>query len=471
MGSDDGLVDLTKDGGKTWQNITPKEMAEWGLISMIEPSTFDPGTAYIAADQHELDDFRPYIYKTEDYGKSWKKIVTGLPANTFVRIVREDPKKRGLLYAGTETGVFVSFDDGAHWQSLQLNLPLVPIHDMAVKDDDLVVATHGRAFWILDDLTPLHQIENRVAKANFWLYKPRVSYRMMGSSFPRPHVGQNPASGSVVYYYFKEKPKEEVVLEFLDKEGHLIRKFTSKSREKVKSVEAVPGRFRRDGARPIKIEAGMNRFIWNMRYPDAERVPGAVLWGGTLSGPVAVPGSYQVRLTVGEKSMTQSWEWKKDPRLLTTQQEFQEQFDFLIKIRDKISEVNKAINNLRSVKSQINGLSKKIKNHEKGKAIIETGKRLAEKLKTIEDILIQSKSKSGQDPLNYPIKLDNKIAALASVVARADARPTDQSYEVFKELSAKADEQIVKLKEILKADLVAFNKMVREAEIPAILIK
>jgi len=220
----------------------------------------------------------------------------------------------------------------------------------------------------------------------------------------------------------------------------------------------------------VKAEPGMNRFIWDMRYPDAVRVPGAVLWGGTLRGPVAVPGVYQVRLTVGNKSMTQSWQWKKDPRLETSQEEFQELFDFLIKIRDKLTEVNKAINELRSVKSQIDSLSKKIKDQKQYEDIIEAGRKLNEKLTAVENFLIQSKSKSSQDPLNYPIKLDNKIAALASIVASADVRPTDQSYQVFKELAVQADQQLIKLRETLKTDLDAFNKMVKEADIPAIII-
>jgi len=215
----------------------------------------------------------------------------------------------------------------------------------------------------------------------------------------------------------------------------------------------------------------MNRFVWNMRYPDAERVPGAILWGGMLSGPVAVPGVYQVKLTVGEKMMAESWQWKKDPRLLTTQEEFQEQFDFLIKIRDKITEVNRDINRLRDVKKQIDVLSSKVKGHEKGKEIIEAAKTLKHKLSSAEDVLIQSKSKSRQDPLNYPIKLDNKIAALAGIVSSTDARPTDQSHEVFKELSARADEQLAKLQDILKKDLPDFNKLVKKADIPAIIIK
>lgn len=470
VGSDDGLVHITKDGGKTWENITPKEMSEWSLISMIETSIFDQAAAYIAVDRHELDDCGSYIYKTEDFGKSWKRITNGLPSNSFVRVVREDPKRRGLLYAGTETGVFVSFDDGSNWQPLQLNLPVVPVHDMVVKEDDLVVATHGRAFWILDDLTPLHQINEEVARSDVHLFKPRDSYRMRGGSFPVPNMGQNPPSGSVIYYYLKEKPTEEVILEFLDAEGHLIKKFASKDRG-----EEEPARRERfpmdEEGQQITTEEGMNHFIWNMRYPDAERVPEAVLWAGTLSGPVVVPGTYQVRITLGDKTMTQSWQWKKDPRLSTTQEELQEQFDFLIKIRDKTTEVNRAISRLRSVKKQIDELSKKLKGHEKAKDIAAAGKEIEKKLKEIEDVLVQSKSQSRQDPLNYPIKLDNKIATLASLVASSDTKPTDQSYEVFKELSAQANAQLAELKEIIQIDLAAFNTMVKEANIPAIIVK
>jgi photosystem II stability/assembly factor-like uncharacterized protein len=462
VGTDDGLISITKNGGKNWEEITPKDLPKWSLISMIEPSTFDSATAYVAVDRHELDDFRPYIYKTENYGRSWKKIVNGLPDNTFVRVVRQDPKREGLLYAGTETGVFVSFDDGANWQSLQLNLPVVPIHDMVVKENDLVAGTHGRSFWILDDLTPLHQVTDKVEKSEFFLFKPRDAYRMWGWGWPRANVGQNPPSGSVIYYYFKEKPEGEVSLEFMDREDNLIKKYTGKT-----GGEARAGRF----AMQLPVDAGMNRFIWNMRYEDTERVPGAVLWGGMLSGPTAVPGVYKVKLTVGEKSVTQSWMWKKDPRLSTTQEEFQEQFDFLIQIQDKVTEINRAIIRLRSVKKQIDTLLGKIKEHENAEKVNKAARQLKTKLTAVEDVLIQSKSKSGQDPLNYPILLDNKIAAVASVVASSDHRPTDQSYEVFKELSSLADEQLAKLKSIIEKDLPNFNDVVKKAKIPAIVIK
>jgi len=452
-GSDDGLVHITKDGGQNWENITPKQMPKWSLISMIEASTFDAETAYLAVDRHELDDFGPYIYKTDNSGKSWTQITNGLPANTFVRVVRQDPKRKGLLYAGTETEVFVSFDDGADWQSLQLNLPVVPIHDMVVKEDDLVAATHGRSFWILDDLTPLHQITEDVAKVEAFLFKPRDSYRIGGGGRSGQNVGQNPPRGSVIYFYLKDKPKGPVSLELLDEKGQTIQTFSS-----------------RIGSRRLTAEAGMNRFIFDMRYPGAERVPGAILWGGNLNGPTAVPGNYQVKLTVGEQTLTQTWEWKKDPRLETTQEDFQEQFDFLIKIRDKITQVNNSVNLLREIRSQIENLSKKVQNLEGGRGIVESVVSLKKKLTEVEDVLIQSQSKSGQDPLNFPILLDNKIAALAGIAARADARPTDQSYKLFDELSARADVQIEKLDNILKFDLPELNKKVKDAGIPAVMI-
>ncbi len=470
VGSDDGLVHITRDGGKNWVNITPKQMPKWSLISMIETSTFDPGTAYLAVDRHELDDFGPYIYRTEDFGNTWTKITDGLPKNTFVRVVRQDPARKGLLYAGTETGVYVSFDDGGRWQSLQLNLPVVPIHDMVVKDSDLVVATHGRSFWILDDLTPLHQITEDVAQAEVFLFKPRNATRMGGRDFPRPHVGQNPPSGSVFYYYLREKPQTTISLEFLDAEGQLIRKFTSQKEDK-ELDEVPPSRFDQRRSESVPAEPGMNRFVWNMQYPDATRVPGAILWAGRLNGPLAVPGVYQVKLSVGEESLTESWEWKKDPRLETSLGDFEAQFDLLIKIRDKLSEVNASINQLRTIRDQVDDLLKKIKDNPHATEIEKAGESLKAKLKKVEDVLIQSKSKSGQDPLNYPILLDNKIAALVSVVSSADARPTDQSYTVFEELSAKADAQIKKLEAVLKEDLPAINELVRKADIPAILIK
>ncbi len=469
-GTDDGLVHITRDGGKTWQNITPKELPPWSLISMIEVSTFNAETAYLAADRHELDDFRPYIYKTDDFGKTWRKITNGLPSNTFVRVVREDPKRRGLLYAGTETGVFVSFDDGANWQSLQLNLPVVPMHDLFIKDDDLVAATHGRSFWILDDLTPLHQLTPEITKSAYHLFKPRDSYRLArGGGYGSGEAGENPAWGTMIFYYLKEKPEKPIFLDFLDESGNLICSFTSQPRA---SEEKDGKEMRLLRTSPlVPAEKGLNRFVWDMRVLPAQAVPGAVIWAGTLAGPVVPPGIYQVRLRVGEEVMTQKWEWKIDPRVDSSQKVLQEQFDLLLQIRDKLNEVNLAILKLRSVRQQLEDLISRLQTkpgesqelQAEVKDHIAEAKKIISELREVEEALIQPRSQAPQDPLNYPIKLDNRLAALASVVASVDARPTDQSYELFKELKAEADKELARFGRILKDQVAAFNQKIRES--------
>jgi photosystem II stability/assembly factor-like uncharacterized protein len=475
-GSDDGLVHITRDGGASWQNITPKQLPPWSLISSIEPSAFDAGTAYIAVDRHELDDFRPYIYKTSDFGKTWKLAAGGLPQDTFIRVVREDPAREGLLYAGGETGVYVSFDGGERWQSLQLNLPVVPIHDLAVKDGDLVAATHGRSFWILDDLTPLHQIGPGAAPEAL-LFKPRDAYRMRGGR-RAVNAGSNPPAGSVIRYFFKEKPEGEVVLEFLDAGGKVIKKFTSRpeARESGGAMDEYAAYFGGGAAARVPTEAGMNRFIWNMRYPDAESVPGAILWSGSTIGPTAPPGTYEVRMTAGGKTMSQTWNWLKDPRLDTTAKDFADQFALLIRIRDTLGEVNRGVNRLRSARSQIEAVAGRAGGAtggagERAKEIAAAARAITDKLTAVEEVLIQAKSKSGQDPLNYPIRLDNKLAALAMVVASADARPTDPSVELYEELAATARAELAKLGSILEKDVAAFNKMVSDAGVPAVVIR
>jgi len=478
-GSDDGLIHVSRDGGASWQNVTPKDIPEWALMSIIEPSPHDPATAYAAATRYKLDDFRPYLYKTNDYGKTWKKITKGIPDRDFTRVIREDPNRKGLLYAGTENGVYVSFDDGEGWQTLQLNLPVVPIHDLAVqaREKDLVAATHGRSFWVLDDLTPLYQLNDEVARSVTYLYKPRDAYRMPGfSGFGQrgATIGQNPPSGAVVYYYLKDTPKDEVKLEFLDEHGKLIKSFSSKGegREGTEQREPEDEFFGgRGGAARVPVDTGMNRFVWDLRYPDAATVQGAILWAGTTRGPVAVPGTYEVRLMVGEKKWTKSFEVRKYPLLQITPAEFQEQFDFLIKIRDKLTEAHDAVNTIRDITSQLDDLMKKIKGHAKEKVVSEAARALKQKLTGVEEEIIQVKIKSSQDALNYPIKLNNKIAALASSVGGSDSKPTRQSYEVLAELSSKLDEQLAKLKKILESDFPTFNKLVREQDVPAIILK
>lgn len=479
-GSDDGLVQVTQDGGKNWSNVTKniKDLPEWSQINSLDASPHDAATAYIAATMYKSDDNKPYLYKTNDYGKTWKKIVKGLPDNSFTRVIREDPARRGLLYAGTETGLYVSFDDGENWQSLQLNLPVVPVTDLIIqkRDKDLIVATQGRSFWVLDDLPVLHQMKDEISKADAYLFKPEDAYRTVGGGGRgggNATAGQNPPAGVVVYYNLKAKPTDEVTLEFLDSTGKSIKKFSSKhAAPETTPMPATDEGVGFGGGTPrVATEAGLNRFVWDTRYADATRFPGLIMWAGSVTGPKAVPGNYQVKLTVGGKTMTESFEIKKDPRIATTQEDFAKQFDLLWKIRNKLDETHNAIIKIRDVRKQIEDVSKRVGAQANAKAVVDSGKALNTKLTTIEEALYQTKNQSSQDPLNYPIRLNNKLAALGGSVGGSDNAPTEQALQVYADLSGRIDAELKKLDELLKAEVPAFNKAVRDLEIPAILIK
>ncbi len=469
-GSDDGLVHVTRDGGKTWTNVTPPAsiLPDWSLISSIEPSPHDAATAYVAATRYKLDDFKPYVFKTSDYGKTWRAITGGIPEGHFIRVVREDPARRGLLFAGGEFGVYVSFDDGASWQSLQRNLPVVPIHDLVVKDNDLVAATHGRSFWILDDLTPLQQLADSVARQTRFLYTPRTAYRMgLGGGFGGggggpANVGRNPPGGAALFFYLKSAPDSttDVHLDILDSRDSLVRRFAPKPKAPTDS---------------LKLRAGMTRFVWNLRYSDASRFQGMIFWAGGTAGPVAVPGTYKVRLSVGDWSQTREFAVRGDPRLKTTPAEYQQQFDLLMKIRDRVSAANDAVRRIREVRDQIDGAATRARGGglpgDAGKRIAQQADSIKGRLAAVEQAIYQVQNRSSQDPLNYPIRLNNKIAALAGVVASADAAPTAQSVQVFDELSAALQVQLDRLKAVLDADVPAFNRLVKESDVPAIILR
>jgi len=490
-GSDDGMVHITRDGGKNWSNVTPPAsmMPEWIQINSLDASPHDPATAYVAATMYKWDDYRPYLYRTNDYGKSWKKITNGIPDTAFTRVIREDPNKRGLLYAGTETGMYVSSDDGEHWQSLQLNLPIVPITDLAIqkREKELVVATQGRSFWILDDLPLLHQLMaggglNSVSDTK--LFQPKDSYRMPGGGgFPLPStatVGRNPANGVVVYYSLKSKPATDLVLEFFDGEKS-IRKFTQKvAREGEASSSSAAqtppapagegGGFGGGGAPPpLTTDAGLNRFVWDTRYPEATRFPGMILWAGETRGPKLPPGNYQVKLTVDGKTLIQNFAVKADPRLTIVPADYAKQLDLGLKIRDKLTETHNAIIQIRDVRKQVEDLLKRV--GAQSKPINDAGTALNKKLTAIEEMLYQTKNQSNQDPLNFPIRLNNKLAALAGVVGSAESAPTAQSYAVYDELVLAIDAELQKLSQIMRTDVPAFNQLVRDQNIPAVVVK
>jgi photosystem II stability/assembly factor-like uncharacterized protein len=472
-GSDDGLVQVSRDAGKTWTNVTPKDLPEWSMVSQVEPSPHDAGTMYLAANRYKLDDYRPFAYVTRDYGKTWKKITDGIPEDTFVRVVREDPAKKGLLYAGTETGIYVSFDDGVRWQSLQLNLPVVPATDIAVKDNDVVVATQGRSFWILDDVSPLRQLTKEAAAEDVHLYKPAPAPRFFGLSVPRPNVGMNPPNGAVVYYGLKAAPKddEEVTLEVRDKSGTLVRKLSSKPK---KDAEPNPlaeflGVDLPSDQLPAK--AGLNRYAWNLRGEEASKFKGMILWGGGTDGPVVPPGTYELKLKAAGRESTTALEVRKDPRLQVSDADLQKQYELLVKVRDKLTAAHDAVARVREVRDQVNGVVERAKGTPDEKALADAADAFKKKVTAVEEALYQTKNKAIQDPLNYPIRLSNKLAWLAGVVGGAERAPTEQSYAVYEDVAAKIDVQLAALKQTLDQDLPAFNQLVREKNVPAVVLK
>jgi photosystem II stability/assembly factor-like uncharacterized protein len=505
-GTDDGLVQLTRDGGQHWENVTPKTMPDWGTVSMIEASSRDAGTAYLAVERHKADDFAPYVLKTTDFGKSWTKLVTGLPANDYVHAVRIDPRRPGLLFAGTERGVYVSFNDGALWQPLQLNLPASPVNDLVIKNTDLVVATHGRSFWVLDDITPLEQYEDSIPQQDAHLFTPGAANHTVfrGSFFaPSGSVGKNPPEGAVIDYWLKtaiKKPDQakaqpsggdnaaksessseakksdsdsdadapKITIEILDASGKVIRKYPKKEEAAGSDEEDF---FSRGGdAGSLPAEAGLNRFVWDLRYEGATKVPKAPLWGGSTDGPEALPGTYQVRLTVLGQSYTAPLEIKADERLKVSQEELAKQFDLLLKIRDKVTETDDAIIQMRNLRDQIAAINTRLKSDPRAKVIADAGKALDAKMTVVEEALIQTKAKSGQDVLNFPVRLNNDMVALNGVVGSATSAPTKQSYEVFDMVSKSVDEQLAKWKTIVSTDVEAYNNLVKEQQVPALVL-
>jgi photosystem II stability/assembly factor-like uncharacterized protein len=509
-GTDDGLVHVSRDRGRAWTDVTPPDLPEWALISVIEPSPHERGACYVAATRYKHDDTRPYLFKTADYGRTWKLITAGLPETEFTRVIREDPAVRGLLYAGTETGVWVSFDDGGHWQRLPGNLPVCPIHDLIVKDTDLVAATHGRSFWILDDLTPLHQIAAGGLGGDGHLFTPRTTvrwraykghgmkagpsgalgYRLAGAvGYAYREVraatgekkerlldaGENPP-GVVVHYWLPSAPEGDIELSFLDATGAVLRTFSSAGRPGVPSAgtpaagggeEPRPAKDADDEEpRPTK-NAGANRFVWNFRCPDATRLPDNKGRGGTmdlLAGPRVPPGSYQVRLTVGDRTWTQPFTIAKDPRIARSDDELREQFVFLRQVHDKVSRTHEAVLALRDVRAQAGAAADRTE----AQAVKDAARALAATLTSIEDELVQVKS---EDPRMFPSRLNSRLATLLPVVEYADAPPTAAQRELYETLAAAIDAQLARLDRVVGEDVRAFNALCRASAVDAVVAK
>ncbi len=469
-GTDDGLVHLTRDGGKNWSNVTPKDLPE-GMVSILDASAHSAGTAYFALDRHKFDDLRPYIHRTHDFGKTWTRINSGIPDGTFVRAVREDPARKGLLYAGTETGIYVSFDDGARWQSLQLNLPVTPIHDLVVKDHDLVVATHGRSFWILDDLAPLRQMGEEVAQSDVHLFTPSAAWRIRtGGGSGQTFTGENPPNGAVIYYSLKIEQKEEITLEILDASSKTIRKYSSK--EKIVEGKPLPERPQpREKPDLLPAAAGMHRFVWNLRYELPELVPGAIWDMGPPDTPLALPGKYTAKLNVGGKSFAAAFEVKRDPRVTTSRADLEIQFAHTSRVMGMLGAAHNAVTAIRDLRQQLGALRKRLSGDAATKDIVAATEAIEKKMAPVEAELIEVKAKSSQDMCNYPTKLSSKLAWLSNVTDSADFAPTHQSAEFTAVLQEQLDGQMAKWKEIVSRDVAALNEQIRKANIPGVSVR
>jgi photosystem II stability/assembly factor-like uncharacterized protein len=447
-GSDDGLVHVTRNGGREWQNVTPPGLEPYTRVNIIEASPHEAGTAYVAAPRYQLDDFRPYIFKTTDYGKSWQTTVAGIPERSFVRVVREDPSRKDLLYAGTESGVFYSLNGGGAWRSLQLNLPAVPITDLTVKKGDLIAATQGRSFWVLDDVTPLAELAADPPDADR-LFTPSDAVRVRRAGFGRAPAGagQNPPAGAIITYQLAAA--QPATLEFVDSRGAVVKRVSSADRN---GPAATPG---------------VHRFVWDMRYPDAHGLEGGThLAGGNLRGPVALPGTYQVRLTTGGHTVTKPLRILADPRSEATEADLQKQFDLLIAIRDRVGATHEAVNDLRRLKTEAAALAERARDTQ---SLSTAAAKLVASLDAVQKELVDVRFAGFDDQmLVFDLKLNNRMAALQGYVSQGDYAPTDQQQAVFAELSALIDAQLARLKQILDTDVPALNKLAQSHGMPAI---
>ena len=442
-GSDDGKMHITRDGGKNWEDITPKDLPKFSRISIIDESIHNPGTLYIAANRYQVDDREPYVFKTHDYGKTWTKIINGISPGHFARAVREDPVRPGLLFLATEHGVYFSMNDGELWKSLQLELPDTPIRDLVIKDNDVVLGSHGRGFWILDNIQPLRQYKGSMKNQKAVLFKPADAIRGI--------------SNLDLQYYLSDEA-ESITFEILDSNGNMITSFSG-DQPKYKRDPNIPW-WEREPAKPTTAR-GLNTYSWNLRFPGATTFEGMIIWSGRpANGPKAPLGNYKIRMKVGDYSETHDCEIKIDPNLKgITKEDLQEQFDLASKIMNKTSTANEAVIKIREIKSQLNDAKGKISSTDYNKTITP----FIQKISAIEEDLYQVKNQSGQDPLNFPIKLNNRLASLRRSVETGDAKPTNGAYKVFKELSDELDQHLGKLNQTLSSDLSKVNQLLKKA--------
>jgi len=476
VGSDDGRVHVTRTGGDDWTDVTPRGLPEWAQVNSIEAHPRDAGSAYLAATRYKQDDFEPYLFRTSDYGRSWQRINDGIPDNEFTRVVRADPDRNGLLYAGTEFGIYVSFDDGRSWSSLQLNLPQTPITDLAVKENDLIAATQGRGYWILDDLDVLHQLSGNNRPDDTVLYTPGVAYRLTAGGYDEDAgaAGTNPPTGAVFYYSLPEEPGVDTAVSLsVYEQGSQEAIWTWTRKPAVEDdEEEASGPNDPPDLRLLETAQGLNRFVWDLRYPGMERFDDLIMWADMRVGPRAVPGRYRAALTVGDVMRETEFVVAADPRSNVTADDYLSQFEFLIESRDLLSRVHAEIRKLRTLKSQLDGLKARYVSAdgempvaEPQAALVTDIDELIAFIDPIEQRLYQTKNESRQDPLNYPIRLNNKLTSLMRTVDVGDSAPSAGAQAVKSELVSAISATLAELDELWKDRLPALNQRIQAMDI------
>jgi photosystem II stability/assembly factor-like uncharacterized protein len=465
-GSDDGLVHLTRDGSKTWKNVTPAMTGfpEWGTVSIIEPSHFDAGTAYVVVDAHRSDDLRPYLFKTADFGQTWTRLDAKLAQDVYLHAVREDPARKGLLYAGTERGVVFSTDEGATWQPLQLNLPTVAVHDLIVKDDSLVLATHGRSFWVLDDLPVVRSMTPDVAARPAHLFAPTEALAWRFHSAGASHgAGQNPPDGAAIYYYLKDKPKGDITLEITDAAGKVVRTLTSRPKVLDFSYEWEELEADTDPRKPdLAVEPGSHRAVWNFNWEGAAKIPGAKLDAGDpKSGPRALPGAYTVKLTVDGRAVSQPLTVKQDPRVTTAPEAMQQQLAFALAIRDDITRLTAIVVRLRSMSSQIQARGEALKNDARAADLVKAAVALRTKAEALEARLHNPLAQVVYDILAQKggTKLYSRMSPLLEWATLGDGPPTQGMRDVYALQHEELQQCDAEFQSLLSGDLAALNKL------------
>ncbi len=485
-GSDDGLVHLSTDNGANWKNVTPPTLGAFTRVSIIEPSPFDAGTAYLAANRYQQDDFAPYLYKTTDFGASWTRIDAGIPMGAYTRAIRADVKRSGLLFAGTETGVYVSFTDGARWEPLQLNLPRVSVRDVRVHDNDVIVATHGRSFWALDDISVLRTLGDSITARSVHLFEPAPAVRWVsrgGGGSAR--AGSNPEFGVSVDYWLQEQPSGIVTLQFLERDGTLIRAFTSTRDPKRDSTNsaatdsaAAAARVRLGRAElsysaatsTVHHRAGANRFVWDLQYPDAKRIPRSISDLGTFAGPMAIPGDYQVRLIVGGDTLTRPFTVVPDPRTSLASAEYVAQFALRKQVVSRISSITDAVARIEDLKGQLAERARQASSQPYADSVQQASKALSDQLETVRADVYEVFTKADQATLHFPVKLYQQFVTLNSQVGQGTFPPTKQHGEIYTELSGKLERQLERLQALQDTELRAFNALLQRLNIPGVFV-